>query len=347
MPEQTPGQAQIDAWLTPLDGADGPAGLDLEYDNDFLELLKAAQGVPETQFSPAELPNWRTVRDLAEVLLDRTRDLRVALVWIRADIALSGFIAIANGITLLDGLLRGFWDHLHPMPDADDGDTYARANALAMLPQSEGLLGDLRQSLLFQLRGVGELRVRAVEVSLGLVAAKTNESTPSKDQLIEMVAVANAQDPLLRVQLVAALQGLAELNTLMREKLGALNAPDVQPLVALVKSVLGLFPVLQDSVDSPDADEETGAEVGGAPVAKASPQGQLSGRVTSREDALRAINMVCDYLDSAEPGNPAQLLLRRASRLINQNFLQLMKELAPDALNEVAKLMGVDPEDVN
>jgi type VI secretion system protein ImpA len=67
----------------------------------------------------------------------------------------------------------------------------------------------------------------------------------------------------------------------------------------------------------------------------------------SRDDALRAINMVCDYLDEAEPGNPAQLLLRRASRLINQNFLQLMRELAPDALNEVAKLMGVDPENIS
>jgi type VI secretion system protein ImpA len=213
-----------------------------------------------------------------------------------------------------------------------------------MLPQPDGLLGDLRQSLLLNLRGVGELRVRAVEVCLGLVAAKPEESTTGKEQLIEMIAAANAQNPSLREQLEVALQGLSELSTLMREKLGALDAPDVKPLVSLVKSVLGLFPTPQDSADSTSSDD---AEEGGATAAKASPQGHLSGRVLSRDDALRAINMVCDYLDEAEPGNPAQLLLRRASRLINQNFLQLMRELAPDALNEVAKLMGVDPENIS
>ena len=347
MSEKTAGQAKVDAWLVPLDGSDGPAGLDLEYDSDFLELVKAAQGVPETQFSPAEPPNWRSVRDLAEDLLDRTRDLRVALVWMRASVALHGFFEIANGISLLDGLIRSFWDHLHPMPDPDDGDTYARANALAMLPQPDGLLRDLRQSLLLNLRGVGELRVRAVEVCLGLVAAKPEESVPTKDQLIEMIAAAHAQNPMLREQLVVALQGLTVLSTLMTEKLGALNAPDVHPIVSMVKSVLGLFPTPQESADSTEADDTSDTDGSGATAAKASPQGHLSGLVSSREDALRAINMVCDYLDSAEPGNPAQLLLRRASRLINQNFLQLLKELAPDSVREVAKLMGVDPEDIS
>jgi len=38
--------------------------------------------------------------------------------------------------------------------------------------------------------------------------------------------------------------------------------------------------------------------------------------------------------------------LRRARRLINKNFLQLMRELAPEALTEVARIMGVDPESI-
>ena len=71
------------------------------------------------------------------------------------------------------------------------------------------------------------------------------------------------------------------------------------------------------------------------------------GNVQSRDDAIRAIDMICEYLDRAEPTNPAQLLLRRARRVINQNFLQLMKELAPEALNEVARVMGVDPESIS
>ena len=42
----------------------------------------------------------------------------------------------------------------------------------------------------------------------------------------------------------------------------------------------------------------------------------------------------------------AQLLLRRAQRLIDKNFLELVKELAPEALAGVAKIMGVDPDTV-
>ena len=66
----------------------------------------------------------------------------------------------------------------------------------------------------------------------------------------------------------------------------------------------------------------------------------------NREDAVKAIDLVCQYLERTEPTSPAQLLLRRAQRLIDKNFLELVKELAPEALNEVAKIMGVDPDSV-
>jgi type VI secretion system protein ImpA len=342
MPETTPNQARIAGWLLPLDGADGPAGKDFEYDNDFLQLVKAAEGVPETQFSSTEPPNWRNVRELAETLLERSRDLRVAVLWIRSRVNLDGFLALADGIALLQGLLDGLWDHVHPLPDPDDGDTYARANALAPLPLADGLLGDLRQSTLFTLRGIGELRLRTVEVALGLIAAKDGENTLSRDQLTEMLAAALEQLPQLRRQLQNTLAELEALSARMNERLGIVNAPDTRAIQALIKNVLGLLPEPLEEV--PAEDPEAGD--GSAASTLFGARGTLLGRVQSRADALRAIEMVCDYLDRSEPGNPAQLLLRRASRLINQNFLQLMKELAPDALNEVARLMGVDPDSV-
>lgn len=68
--------------------------------------------------------------------------------------------------------------------------------------------------------------------------------------------------------------------------------------------------------------------------------------MATREDALRAIDLVIAYLEKAEPTNPAPLFLRRARQLVNHNFLQLMKVLAPDALHEVARIVGVDPDTV-
>jgi type VI secretion system protein ImpA len=62
-------------------------------------------------------------------------------------------------------------------------------------------------------------------------------------------------------------------------------------------------------------------------------------------DALRAIDMVCDYLERTEPTNPAQLLLRRARKLVDKNFLELVREFAPQSVEEVARILGVSAEE--
>lgn len=332
--------SMVDGWLQPLD-EEKPCGDDLEYDNEFLELNKAAMGKPETQFGPGEPPNWRDVREMAEALLGKTRDLRVALLWVRAVVNLNGFAAFPAGLRLLEGLQSNFWEHLHPLPDPDDGDTYARANAVAMLPLSDGLLGDLRQSFLFRHRSVGELRFRAVEIGLGLFPPKEDEDVLTRDQLAQMLSSAVTQLPDLPDQLQLAQTHLAALSALMNDRLDASNAPDLKPFVTMIRHVQGLLPTadFQDTESAGDQDEvSSAASSNGGP--------RISGAVQSREDALRAIAMVCEYLERTEPSNPAQLFLRRASRLINQNFLQLMKELAPEALNDVARVMGVDPETI-
>ena len=41
-------------------------------------------------------PDWRTVRSQAEALLERSRDLRVAILWLRAMLNLEGFVALAS-----------------------------------------------------------------------------------------------------------------------------------------------------------------------------------------------------------------------------------------------------------
>jgi type VI secretion system protein ImpA len=69
--------------------------------------------------------------------------------------------------------------------------------------------------------------------------------------------------------------------------------------------------------------------------------------IDNRQDAIRAIELVCAYLERSEPTNPAQLLLRRAARVIDKNVLQLVGELAPDAVKDVARIMGVDPKTVS
>jgi type VI secretion system protein ImpA len=332
---------QAEAWLEPLEGDDGPCGPDLEYDNAFLELSTAAEGKAETQFERGVPPDWRVVRQQAEDLLGRTRDLRVAMLWLRAVVNLEGATALLPGLRLLSGLLQAHWDALHPRPEEGDEEAFERANVLAALPRMEGVLGDLLNARLTQVKGVGDLRLRDVEVSFGHLQPREGETAYSREQLQRMLAGAGQADADLWPTLEACQQALQQLAAQMDERFGTGSGAELKPLRDLQTHALSLRPDLP-------TEEAAGEEAadGGASAASRASAGSLSGSVNSRADAVRAIELVCAYLERHEPTNPAQLFLRRASSLLERNFLELLKELAPNALDDVARIVGVDPNSV-
>ena len=129
--------------------ADAPCGESLEYDPAFAELEIAARGKPEQHFGntlvPAQAPDWRQVHEKALALMERTRDLRIAVLLTRAQTVLQGLPGLTESLELVRQLLVQHWDHVHPQLDAEDGfDPTLRMNALAALVDPAGLLRDLR-----------------------------------------------------------------------------------------------------------------------------------------------------------------------------------------------------------
>lgn len=336
-------QAQVAAWLRPLDDEAAPCGPDLEYDNDFLALTQAAQGKPDSQFGEAEPPDWRSVRSSAAELLDRSRDLRLAVFWLRAGLHIDGYRGLNVGLQLVTGLIEQLWEPVHPLPDPDDGDPYARVNALAVLRETEGLIGDLRKTVIVQDRAVGRLEGRAIELAAGLSQPVGEEAATSRSQVEMMVAAVVERQPELRAAAQEAINLVRALQSAMNDKLGSSDAPDLKPLQQFVNAVASVMPSADDGAAAGD---EEGSEAGGSAGQGGGGGRGLSGGVNSRAEALRAIDMVCEYLERAEPSNPAPLFLRRARQLVNHNFLQLMKELAPNVMPDMAHMFGIDPDTV-
>lgn len=336
---------QVQAWLEPLGGDDGPCGPDLEYDNAFLELSKAAEGKPESQFDRGSPPEWRSVRSQAEELFDRTRDLRVALLWARSVVNLDGVRAFEAGMALVLGLLEQHWDTVNPVPDPSDNDPYARANALAMLPQMEGGLGDLLNSSFVAVKGLGDIRLRDVEVSLSHMSAREGEATYERAQLERILASADQEGAGLRDTLNRLMQSFKQLGTVMNERFGPGSSAELKPVLDVLGHALSVIPEPQGGEDNA-ATDDGGSDGEGGGAGGRSSKASLSGTVNSRADAVRAIELICAYLERSEPTNPAQLFLKRASALIERNFLELLKELAPGALDEVARMVGVDPNTI-
>lgn len=338
-------ELKVAKWLQPLAGDAAPCGPDLEYDNDFLALTVAAAGKPESSFGPAEPPDWRAVVEMAEALLDRSRDLRLGLLWLRGMLHQGGYGALPLGLRLITGLIDNLWDTVHPLPDPDDGDPYARVNTLTALCDNEGLMADLRAAHLLQDRAVGQVSVRQGLVALNQLPALAGDAGPGRDQLSSMLAAVATRQPGLRQQFADAVALSRLLISQTSEKLGD-AAPDLRPLFNLANGLSGLLPAeAADGSTGADSADAGAVAPDGAPVAGT--RQSLSGAVNSRDDAVRAIDMVCAYLERAEPTNPAQLFLRRGQQLIGQNFLQLIKALAPDALSGVAGMVGVDPSSLD
>ena len=332
----------VDLWLMPL-AEDHPTGPDLEYDPESLELNDSA-GKPESQFGPGEPPNWPRIKELSESLLGRTRDLRFAMWWGRARLNLDGYAALNAVLALLHGLLEGFWDQLHPMPDADDPDAQARLSVVGGLDKLDNLLGDLRNARLSSDARLAGLRVRDVEIALSKVVPRAGEAAPSQGQISGMLAAAPEAAAALSAETDAALASLKQLQALMVVRFAADKVVDLTTVRAMLTGLKSMLPV---SI-APTTSQEAASQVAASAAVGVSDR-PASGvhSVDTRKDAIRAIDLVCAYLERHEPTNPAQFLLRRAERVIDKNFLQLVKELAPDAVKEVSRIMGVDPSTLN
>jgi type VI secretion system protein ImpA len=341
----------LDAWLEPLDGE--ACGEDLEYDPAFLELDQAAAGKPETQFAAAEPPQWPQVRELAEGLLGRTRDLRLGVLWGRAALNLEGLEALAPALKLMNGWIDRFWDEVHPRNDPDDGDTFARLSVMGSLDKLDGFLGDVRQCVVLQDRRLGGLRLREIEIALDRLPRRDDESARTLGQIQGLLGELPDLAGRLRSVHADATDALKQLQRTMNDRFGIEMSVDVRTLRGMLDALQKVLPD-EASADadsevserSGEGDAEDAGDGGGSAVAGRRRGGGGVSSIDSRQDAIKALQMVRAYLERSEPTNPAQLLLRRAERLIDKSFLQLVRDLAPDALSEVARIMGVDPDSI-
>jgi type VI secretion system protein ImpA len=91
----------------------------------------------------------------------------------------------------------------------------------------------------------------------------------------------------------------------------------------------------------PDADP---AEVGGEAPEDAPDAGAV-GVIRSRDDAIRALDRVADFFRKSEPSSPIPLFLERAKRLVAKDFLEVLADVAPDALAQARLVGGVKQSD--
>jgi type VI secretion system protein ImpA len=330
--------------LAPLT-ADAPCGKDLEYDPVFMEMLVLAAGKPEQQFGdkliPAKPPDWEAVHEHGLDLAGRTRDLRVAMWLLRSEARLYGWPGALTGLQLLLGLLEQHWDHVHPRLDPASGDAIMRVSALAPLsaqvepyPRPPEVLDDLRAARLEADRPSPSLR--EIELGMGAADALPGEMAPTRDGIVEALRKLFSAQPTLAASMAAGVSALDAVDAVLRQRLGASVSPDLSALRrfldALAKAGLAASSGATVAADAAPGGAEAIAQPSALP-------GTL-GPIRSREDIGRTIDRLCEWIEHHEPSNPVPLLLRRAQRLMNMNFLEIVRDIAPDGADQVTRLAG-------
>jgi type VI secretion system protein ImpA len=334
----------VDTYLVPLSEGE-PCGPDLEYDATFLSLEEAAKGKPEQQFGdtiiPAEDPDWRQMQSLSRELMGRTRDIRVAVHLLRSSTRLQGLRAAAEGLQLIQGLLSQQWDHVHPKLDADDdNDPTMRLNALAPLVDADCFLADLRKGTTGGRTGVSG---RDVELAFGKGQAADGEGALPPTGVVQALRDAEAQDAGLCAALAGMVDTVQAMDALVSDK-ATVSGPEFRPLRLIVQALhdaasqaLGQGEAAVEGDTSPEGGAGLSGGAAGSGLAAMAGVGALR----TRQDAIDALGKVCDWIEANEPSNPAPLFIRRGQRLINMNFLDIIKDLVPEGMDQVTKLAGV------
>jgi type VI secretion system protein ImpA len=320
-----------------------PAGPNLEDDASFAELLTAAKGKPEQQFGdtviPGEDPEWRQVKSLAVALLGKTRDLRVGVTLTRALMVTDGVEGAADGLSLMQGWLDSMWDAVHPQLDPADPDPIQRTNTLATLDDYDAAVRIARDMPIVAAPRVGRFSYKDVLVATNKLPAPGGDTEPPSFAAIEAAFQDSSLEDVQRTatDLGRALEAIAGIEKSFSSHVGAARGVSLGDLKGVLKGAQQTV-TEQLAKKAPQAVGEADGVVPGAPGAPA----QAAGVIRTRDDVLKTLDKLCDYFDRNEPSSPVPILLRRAKRLINKSFMDIVRDMASNGVSQVELLRGTE-----
>jgi type VI secretion system protein ImpA len=334
---------EVQELLQPIT-ADQPCGENLEdtallASFDALRLFGQSRS-PESPAEPSEKekeqenrkpPEWAELRASAIEALGKSKDLRLLAYLGTALLRTDGLSAFFETLTVASQWLDTYWSQVFPLVEED---AIARRNALNCLADPMAVVERLRSIPLVESRQHGRFSLRDVDMATGQVPAGAGSVNPAEGP-IDAAFSEMPLDQLTALQQHVA-QAEAALNSIdarMRTEGGPEVAPEFDPLSAqlakmhrLLRAQLAARPGAANEGETVDAGGESGTVAFG-------------GVIRSRQDAIRALDAVAEFFRRNEPSSPIPLFLERAKRLVSKDFLEVLADIAPEAL-AVARAAG-------
>lgn len=333
----------VDDLLKPI--ADGkPCGEDFTYHPSLQNLETIARGKSKTQFDPPDAPEWKEpdwqeVQNAAIDVLGQSKHLTAGVILTVSLLKIGGLEGFRDGLAVVHGLTEKYWGDVYPKLNPEDkNDPTERLNILSQLSSP-------RQPYQFivHLEGVVLCSSQLSRITLQQVlAAKQKGDKTMAAQIQGTFRDAGPDTARATFALVnEAIGHVKGLESFLDSTLGAgkgVNFESLNKLLAEMKRAVE--PYAPSGAPAGDASSASGAsaEGGGPSVAKGGPG--LSGTIQTRADAIKALELICDYYRDNEPSSPVPLILQRAQRLVDKDFMTIVTDLTPDAVKQLQVITG-------
>jgi type VI secretion system protein ImpA len=343
---------EADALLQPIT-ADRPCGENLD-DTPLLTSFDAfrlygrtkplepssdsAEGTPKILEDRDERPpDWDEIKNRSLEALHKSKDLRLLVHLGTALLRTDGLPAFVRTVSIASRWLDDYWGETYPQVD---GDGILRRSALNCFADPIAVVDALRRTPIARSLQHGTFSLREIDVASGVVPPAPGEARKDEAQINAAFAAMPIEELSALEQGVAgALASLKNIDQKMRVEVGTEAAPTFDLLsVQLTKVDRVLRTQMAVRPGGPaleGADGDAGATRPGT--------GAI-GVIRSREDAIRALDAVAEFFRKNEPSSPVPLFCDRAKRLISRSFLEVLADVAPDALGAARAASGLKNE---
>lgn len=349
--------------LQPLDIGQGPCGSDLIFSPEFDAIREArrfddpslAQGEWVTDVKEADWEN--VIRICEDILVNKSKDLRVAAWLTEARGKLGSLAGLGEGFRLLSGLSEAFWDDIHPQPE--DGDQEQRTGVFDWLVQQTTHL--IREKALTHSK---KGHFSLIDQESARATARNIERNPELAQEFSSASAVSldAFDAALRdtpkSYMIEGLRDAGQLKTAMSDLQSALgqrmgeHAPAFGPTYDALDDVSRFFRRHGGDVAAvPVADNEHSgvaspatAVDGKQPGSDSSCQSTMAGTLTSREQAIRQLQEIAAFFRRSEPHSPVAYLADKAAKWGTMPLHEWLRTVVKDdvALSRMEELLGVE-----
>jgi len=333
--------------------ADQPCGENLEYTDlasfDTYRLFgqsrpldAPAEAGSSWVSRPLTSPEWIEIRDKARDALSRSKDLRLLAYLGTALIRTHGVSGLSATLNVASEWLNTHWAQIFPL--LEDDNAIDRRSALSLFTDPMVIVDGLRRVPLVSSRRYGTFTLRDIDVATHLLQPAKGEAVADENHIAAAFgAMPIAELTQVHENVSSAVAALHKIDDTMRESGGAEAAPNFELLSAQLARMSQVLRAQLASHPERSGDAAPGVETGAA-SAGAAEGPALSGVVKSRQDAIRALDAVAAYFRQTEPSSPIPMFLERAKRLVSKDFLEVLADIAPDALAQARVAGGLKKE---